>query len=168
MKVMSIKFAYLEKFDFTNIKNIFFWIILSSNLNKIFGFTNYKLHNQSPNLWFLGKCQKTSFWTQDSYPWGLDFFMTALCATSQIINLHANSSLSSTWQFQAGAPECQKSWWGQTYVVGMICSMTQLLLHTVAHFTASSFMLKANSQPNKFFLDLAISSVKVIKNWMSL
>ena len=46
--------------------------------------------------------------------------MTALCATSQIINLHANSSLSNTWQFHAGAQECQKSWWGQTYVVGKV------------------------------------------------
>ena len=36
-------------------------------------------------------------------------------------------------------------------------SMTQLLSHTIAHFAGSSFMLKANNQPCKIFLDLALS-----------
>ena len=36
-------------------------------------------------------------------------------------------------------------------------SMTQLLSHTIAHFTGSSFMLKANNQPYKKILDLAFS-----------
>ena len=31
-------------------------------------------------------------------------------------------------------------------------SMTQLLSHTIAHFTGSSFMLKANNQPYKKIL----------------
>ena len=33
-------------------------------------------------------------------------------------------------------------------------SMTQLLLHTIAHFTGPSFMLKDNNQPNKKILGL--------------
>ena len=32
-------------------------------------------------------------------------------------------------------------------IYGIRSSMTQLLLHTIAHFTGPSFMLKAKSQP---------------------
>ena len=35
--------------------------------------------------------------------------------------------------------------------------MTQLLSHTIAHFTGPSFMLKANNQPNQRKLGLAYS-----------
>ena len=43
-------------------------------------------------------------------------------------------------------------------------SMTQFLLHTIAHIAGSSFMLKANNQPYKKILDLAFSWVNVVKN----
>ena len=43
-------------------------------------------------------------------------------------------------------------------------SMTQLLSHTIAHFTGPSFMLKANNQPYKKNFGLAFSWAKVVKN----
>ena len=43
-------------------------------------------------------------------------------------------------------------------------SMTQLLSHTIAHFTGPSFMLKANNQPYKKILDVAFSWVNIVKN----
>ena len=43
-------------------------------------------------------------------------------------------------------------------------SMTQLLFHTIAHFTGPSFMLKANNQPYEIFLDLTFSWVNIVKN----
>ena len=46
-------------------------------------------------------------------------------------------------------------------------SMTSLLTHNVAHSTRHSFRSKINNQPLKKFLSLAISWVKVIKNWKS-
>ena len=42
--------------------------------------------------------------------------------------------------------------------------MTQLLLHAIAHFTGPSFMLKANNQPYKKILGLALGRVNVVKN----
>ena len=42
-------------------------------------------------------------------------------------------------------------------------SMTQLLTHTVAHSTRPSFRPKTNNQPNKKFLSLAVTWVKVVK-----
>ena len=38
-----------------------------------------------------------------------------------------------------------------------LASMTQLLSHTIAHFTGPSFMLKANNQPYKNILGLVFS-----------
>ena len=43
-------------------------------------------------------------------------------------------------------------------------SMTQLLSHTIANFTGSSFMLKANYQPYKKSYVLVFSWVNVVKN----
>ena len=40
---------------------------------------------------------------------------------------------------------------------GKTVSMTQLLSHTIAHFTGPSFMLKANNQPYKKNLGLEFS-----------
>ena len=45
--------------------------------------------------------------------------------------------------------------------------MTSLLTHTVAHSTRPSFMPKANNQLLKKFFNLAVSWVKVVKNWTS-
>ena len=45
-------------------------------------------------------------------------------------------------------------------------SMTQLLTHSVAQPKPSS-MPKTNNQSNKKFLSLAVSWVKVVKNWVS-
>ena len=42
-------------------------------------------------------------------------------------------------------------------IYGIRSSITQLLLHTIAHFTGPSFMLKANNQPYKKNLGLAFS-----------
>ena len=46
-------------------------------------------------------------------------------------------------------------------------SMTTLLTHTVAHSTKPSFRPKANNQPLKKFLSLALSWTKGVKNWTS-
>ena len=43
------------------------------------------------------------------------------------------------------------------YQMASIISMTSLLMHTVAHSTRPSFMAKANNQPLKKFLSLAVS-----------
>jgi hypothetical protein len=45
--------------------------------------------------------------------------------------------------------------------------MTSLLTHTVAHSSRLSFRPKTNNQPIKEFLNLAVSSVTVVKNWTS-
>ena len=42
--------------------------------------------------------------------------------------------------------------------------MTQLLSHTFAHFTGSSYKLKANNQPKIKNLGLALTCIKVVKN----
>ena len=46
-------------------------------------------------------------------------------------------------------------------------SMTPVLTHTVTHYTKHSFRPKTNNQLLKKFLSLAVSLVKVIKNWTS-
>ena len=46
-------------------------------------------------------------------------------------------------------------------------SMTQLLTHSVAHSTKPSSRPKTNNQSIKKFLSLAVSCVKVVKNWLS-
>ena len=46
-------------------------------------------------------------------------------------------------------------------------SMTSILTHNVAHSTRHSFRPKTNNQPIKKFLSLAVSYVKVVKNWVS-
>ena len=46
-------------------------------------------------------------------------------------------------------------------------SMTQLLTHSVAHSTEPSSRPKTNNQSIKKFLSLAVSCVKVVKNWLS-
>ena len=56
------------------------------------------------------------------------------------------------------------NWKGACFVQKLYSSMTQLLSHTIAHFTGSSFMLKANNQPYKIFFDLSFSWVNVVKN----
>ena len=43
--------------------------------------------------------------------------------------------------------------------------MTSLLTHTVAHSTRPSFRPKTNNQPLKKFLSLAVSWVRVVKNF---
>ena len=43
-------------------------------------------------------------------------------------------------------------------------SMTQLLTHTIAHSTRSSFSPKNNNQPTKKLLILTVSWVKVVEN----
>ena len=65
---------------------------------------------------------------------------------------NTTKSLSTTWQ--------QFLWL-------LHSSMTTLLTHTVAHSTKPSFMPKANNQPPKKFLSLALSWTKVVKNWTS-
>ena len=57
------------------------------------------------------------------------------------------------WNGYQGFPQCLTD-----------VSMTQLLSHTIAHFTGPSFMLKANNQPYKKFLELAFSWVNIVKN----
>ena len=47
-------------------------------------------------------------------------------------------------------------------------NMTSLLTHTVAHSNRLSFRPKINNQPFKKFLSLAVSWVKVAKNWKTL
>ena len=56
------------------------------------------------------------------------------------------------------------NWKGACFVQKLYSSMTQLLSHTIAHFTGSSFMLKANNQPYKKVLALVFSWVNVVKN----
>ena len=46
-------------------------------------------------------------------------------------------------------------------------SMTQLLTHSVAHSTKPVSRPKTNNQSIKKFLSLAVSWVKVVKNWTS-
>ena len=41
--------------------------------------------------------------------------------------------------------------------------MTSLLMHAVAHSNRPSFRPKTNNQPNKKFLSIAVSRVKVVK-----
>ena len=45
-----------------------------------------------------------------------------------------------------------------------LINMTQLLLHTFAHFTGPSFRVKAKLLPNKIFLCLVKTCVKVVEN----
>ena len=51
-------------------------------------------------------------------------------------------------------------------VCKLYISMISLITHTVAHSTRPSFRLKTNNQPLKKFWSLAVSWVKVIKNWV--
>ena len=59
---------------------------------------------------------------------------------------------------------CQKEFLILYYNSG---SMISLLTHTVAHFNKLSFRPKTNNQPIKKFLSLAVSWLKVVKNWTS-
>ena len=48
----------------------------------------------------------------------------------------------------------------QITMIGTIISMTQLLSHTIAHFTGPSFMLWDNNQPNKKKFSSCVHSCK--------
>ena len=50
----------------------------------------------------------------------------------------------------------------------MYISLTSLLTHNVAYSTRHSFRPKINNQALKKFLSLAVSWIKVVKNWTSL
>ena len=63
---------------------------------------------------------------------------------------------------KVAAPKLQSLSYWHTLI-----SMTSLWTHTVAHFTWPFFRSKANNQPLEKFLSLAVSWVKVVKNWTS-
>ena len=74
---------------------------------------------------------------QSYFPGGLCHFLAApkpwldfsTFLGHQKINLTSNRclrSMSSFGSLTSRAPECQKSWWGQAYVAGIICSLPTL------------------------------------------
>ena len=62
-----------------------------------------------------------------------------------------------------------ESWVSKVYInlpqCTMLVSMTQLLTHSVAHSTRPCSRPQTNNQSIKKFLSLAVSCVKVVKNW---
>ena len=84
--------------------------------------------------------------------------------TQRFITMHAKMAKHGDHHWWIGAqilPDYQKV----TYCT--INSMTQLLTHSVAHPTKPSSRPKTNNQSIKKFLSLAVSCVKVVKNWLS-